>query len=217
MVVNLGSLVVRGVTRKFGTTWVLKGVDTKFEVGTITVVEGANGVGKTTLLSVVGGLLEPNSGAVRWEFGDFRVSDRRDLVGWVGHESACYRDLTAEENVQIAARVFGKPLGVVRPCLERVGATDFLARRVGLLSRGQRQRVALARAIVHLPRLLLLDEPFTGLDTVGTSLLESVLLDEQKRGVITILISHDTRLADRLGARRLLLAKGRIQVDSVSL
>jgi heme exporter protein A len=207
-------LVVKGVTRKFGTAWVLRGVDTEFSSGTITVIEGANGVGKTTLLSVIGGVLEPSHGTVRWEPEGHDVSKRRDRVGWVGHESNCYRDLTALENVELVARVYGTQTANVEACLERVGASGFRDRRVGLLSRGQKQRVSLARALVHQPSLLLFDEPFTGLDPAGTSLLESVLVDERERGVIAVVISHDTSLAARLNAKRLVLARGRVQSSS---
>lgn len=192
----------------------LRGVDAEFSPGTITVIEGANGVGKTTLLSVIGGVLEPSNGSVRWEPEGYDVSKRRDRVGWVGHESNCYRDLTALENVELVSRVYGTRTADVASCLERVGASGFRDRRVGLLSRGQKQRVSLARALVHRPSLLLFDEPFTGLDPAGTALLESVLVDERERGVIAVVISHDTSLAARLDAKRLLLTRGRVQLAS---
>ena len=207
---HTGSVVVTAVTRKFGTAWVLRGVYAEFAPATITVIEGANGAGKTTLLAVVGGLLEPNSGTVRWAPGGHSVSERRNLVGWVGHESSCYRELTALENVELSAKLHGVKPSNSDSCLERVGAKSFRDRRIGLLSRGQKQRVALARALVHCPRLLLLDEPFTGLDAAGSALLESVLFEERARGVTVLIVSHDRSLSSRLSAQRLFLSRGRV-------
>lgn len=204
-----GSLVVTAVTRRFGVAWVLRGVDAEFAPGTITVIEGANGAGKSTLLLILGGLLEPSSGTVLWHPEGRRVVERRSEVGWVGHESSCYRELTAYENVELVARIHGTSRPTIDSSLERVGALGFRDRRLGLLSRGQKQRVALARALVHQPRLLLLDEPFTGLDVTGCELLESVMLEERARGVTLLVISHDRSLSRRLDAKRLCLSRGR--------
>jgi heme exporter protein A len=208
-----GTLVVSGVTRRFGPSWVLRGIDAQFGAGTITIVEGSNGAGKSTLLSIVGGLLEPSSGTVLWQPEGLRVGDRREIVGWVGHESSSYRELSAYENVALVARFHGATELAVTRSLDRVGALGFRDHRVGALSRGQKQRVALARAVVHQPRLLLLDEPFTGLDASGSQLLESVLLEERARGALLLVVSHDPSLATRLDARRLCLERGRVRSD----
>jgi heme exporter protein A len=184
-------------------------VNTQFSSGTITVVEGANGAGKSTLLSIVGGLLEPTAGTVCWEPEGTAIGDRRERIGWVGHESACYRELTAFENVVLMARLNGASVASAMESLERVGARTLKERRVGTLSRGQKQRVALARALVHGPKLLLLDEPFTGLDAEGTMRLENILTEERTRGAIVVVVSHDPSLAVRLDARRLRLERGR--------
>ncbi len=207
------AIVVRGVTRRFGSTWVLRGVDAAFEAGTITVVYGANGAGKSTLLGIVGGLLQPSAGAVCWEPGGLAVADRREAVGWVGHESSSYRDLTVEENVAFVAAAHGLAKGDVEACLARVGGGDFAGRRVGTLSRGQKQRVALARGIVHAPELLLLDEPFTGLDVLGCAMLESVLIMERERGAIVLVVSHDPGLAKRLQGEALWIERGRVKLS----
>ncbi|MGC4069657.1 MAG: heme ABC exporter ATP-binding protein CcmA [Polyangiaceae bacterium] len=206
---DAGELVVRGVTRRFGPAWVLRGVSTQFSFGTITVVEGANGAGKSTLLSILGGLMEPTAGSVTWEPEGASVGDWREQVGWVGHESACYRELTALENVMLMARLNGTTTASALEALDRVGARGLKERRVGTLSRGQKQRIALARALVHGPKLLLLDEPFTGLDADGTSRLEVVLTEERARGAIVVVVSHDASLWKRVDARRLRLERGR--------
>jgi heme exporter protein A len=209
-VAEASELVIDGVMRRFGPSWVLRGVTTRFFPGTITVVEGANGAGKSTLLSIIGGLLEATSGSVTWEPEGAAIADHREWVGWVGHESACYRELTALENVMLMASLNGGDTSCSLECLDRVGALPLKNRRVGTLSRGQKQRVALARALVHHPRLLLLDEPFTGLDADGTRRLEAVLLEEQKRGAIVVVVSHDASLWSRIDATRLRIERGRI-------
>ena len=210
-------LRICGVTRRFGASWVLRGVNGKFAPGSITVVEGANGAGKSTLIAIVGGLLEPSAGSVSWEPSGVRVADLRQDVGWVGHESCCYRELTAYENVALVGRLHGLSSEDLVDGLARVGALGIKDCRVGTMSRGQKQRVALARAIVHRPRLLLLDEPFTGLDVGGIRDLEAVLLAEQARGAILLVVSHDATLSARLGAQTLRIERGRVAEQTGSL
>lgn len=203
------AVMVKGVTRRFGSTWVLKGVDARFDAGSLTVVYGANGAGKSTLLGIVGGLIQPSAGTVTWEPSGERVEERREGIGWVGHDSSSYRELTVTENVAFVAAVHGMGSNAARECIARVGAEAFADRRVGTLSRGQKQRVALARGIVSAPEMLLLDEPFTGLDSVGSAALEAILLNERDRGAIVIVVSHDEDLARRLDGEALWLLRGR--------
>lgn len=184
-------------------------MDARFCAGTITVLEGENGAGKSTLLGIVGGLIQPSGGAVIWEPESVDVGARRHAIGWVGHESSSYRDLTARENVTLVADVHGISRAAVAASLERVGAMAFADSRVGTLSRGQKQRIALARGIVHAPELLLLDEPFTGLDAKGSDTLEQILVEEGRRGAILLVVSHDRRLASRISGQSLLLERGR--------
>lgn len=206
------SVVVRGVTRRFGSAWVLRGVDATFEAGTLTVVYGANGAGKSTLMGIVGGLIQPTAGEVVWVPESAR-GESRGSIGWVGHESSSYRELTVRENISFVADAHGLAHSVVADCVKRVGADSFVDRRVGMLSRGQKQRVALARGIVHSPALLLLDEPFTGLDARGCEMLEAILLEERARGVIVLVVSHDGTLAERLGAVALWIERGRVRAS----
>jgi ABC-type multidrug transport system ATPase subunit len=203
-------LFVHGVTRRFGSHWVLRGVEARFDEGSLTVVEGANGAGKSTFMGVVGGLIRPTEGSVTWEPEGVPVDRCRGSIGWVGHDSCSYRDLTVEENVMLAGTLNGVKGEVARACLERVGAAPFGKQRVATLSRGQKQRVALARGIVHRPSLLLLDEPFTGLDARGSEMLEAVLLQERARGAIVVVVSHDHTLAGRLQASLLRMNRGRL-------
>lgn len=202
---------VKKVTRTFGATAALRGVDVTFEAGTVSLLEGPNGAGKSTLLAVIGTVLKPTSGRVEYvPFGHAPEVVRAHL-GWVAHESHCYRELAARKNVELAARIHGLEPG---PAWERVAPRLDIAhladRRVGTLSRGQRQRIALARALVHGPSVLLLDEPWTGLDRRSAELLEVVLLEERAKGALIIVVSHEEGVAERLGARRVRLEHGRV-------
>ncbi len=208
------SIRVEKVTRLFGATAALRGVSHTFEPGTITFVQGPNGAGKSTLMGIVGTVLRPTSGVVRYDpFGSDLQMARRH-IGWVGHDSHCYRDLTGQENVRLAARLFGMNDDVnLEDTCQRVGATKFWNQPVGTLSRGQRQRIALARALVHSPSVLLLDEPSTGLDAATTARFDDVLIEERDRGRIVIVISHREGWAERVGAEHLMLERGRLVKD----
>jgi heme exporter protein A len=195
----------------FGATPALRGVTARFEAGTITMLEGPNGAGKSTLLSVIGTVLRPTSGSVWYEpFGE-EVDVARAHIGWVAHESHCYRELTGRQNVALAARLYGVDAKEAwdRVC-ERVGAHAFGDRSVATLSRGQKQRIALARALVHQPSVLLLDEPYSGLDAASAERLERVLMEERDRGALVVVVSHSRGLGERVGGRRLRLEQGRV-------
>ena len=211
VVKRIERIEVRGVTRAFGATLALRGVNVAFDAGTISLLEGPNGAGKSTLLAVVGTVIRPNSGSVWYEpVGDDPEEVRRHL-GWVAHDSHCYRELGARENVLLAARLHG--LGersLWNDVAARVDIAHLAERPVGTLSRGQKQRVALARALVHSPSVLLLDEPWTGLDQKSAGLLEQVLRDERDRGSLIVVVSHGEGIAERLGARRVRIEGGRI-------
>lgn len=202
---------VRNVTRLFGATPALRAVSTRFEAGSITFLEGPNGAGKSTLLAVVGTVLAPTSGDVVYHPLGSELEHVRPHIGWVAHDSLCYRELTSRQNVELAARVYGVPVaGAWDRVAERVGARALAERRVGTLSRGQRQRIALARALVHDPSLILLDEPWSGLDRASAEHLQQALLDERARGALIIVVNHTEGLAERLGARCVRLENGRV-------
>jgi len=202
---------VRGVLRAFGATLALRGVNVAFESGTISLLEGPNGAGKSTLLAVIGTVLRPNSGSVWYDPVGEDAEEVRRHLGWVAHESHCYRELGARDNVLLAARLHGvESSDSWSKVAERVDIVHLADRPVGTLSRGQKQRVALARALVHSPSVLLLDEPWTGLDLKSATLLEQVLREERERGALVIVVSHGEGIAERLDARRVRLENGRI-------
>jgi heme exporter protein A len=160
----------RGLGRDFGTKRVLRGIDFEVPRGGFMLVTGPNGSGKSTLLSLCAGLLAPTA-------GELAVEVNRGEIGYLAHESLVYRELSALENLDLYGRLYHVPerrerVGML---LERFGLWDARRERVGSLSRGMAQRLALCRALLHEPRLLLLDEPYSGLDHAGARLLDDEL------------------------------------------
>jgi heme exporter protein A len=202
---------LRGVSKTYGPVRALANVSCKFEGGGVTVVAGPNGSGKSTLLGIVGTLTRPSTGTLsHGELGTRRQEVRRSL-GWLGHDSLCYPDLTGRENIELAARLFGRdPREAFSLGAERFELGAFVDRPARTYSRGQRQRVALARALVCAPRLLLLDEPTAGLDTVGVARLALVVGEEANRGAVVVVVTHDVGFADAVATARVTLDRGRI-------
>lgn len=210
-VTRIERIEVRRVTRMFGATAALRGVDATFEAGTITLLEGPNGAGKSTLLAVIGTVLRPSSGEVVYAPLGTDQERVRAHLGWVSHDSHCYRELSVRENLSFAARVHGlDPASTWEQVHARVDIAHLAERRLGTLSRGQRQRVALARSLLHSPSVLLLDEPWTGLDRRSAEQLESVLFAERTRGTLIVVVSHGEGIAERLGARQVRIESGRV-------
>ncbi|MBP9112163.1 MAG: heme ABC exporter ATP-binding protein CcmA [Polyangiaceae bacterium] len=177
------------VSKSFGRQRVLSGIELTFEPGSMTVLAGPNGCGKTTLLSLLGGLVKPTYGRIVWE--DRSREDARTQTAWVGHETMLYADLSARENLLFSAGLFGQPASRVEEALAKFDALAFANRPVRQYSRGQKQRTTLARAFLVKPELLLLDEPTTGLDRNSEALLSSYVQEEKARGVTIVAVTHD--------------------------
>ncbi len=202
----------------YGPTRALNGVNVEFRAGEITVIEGPNGSGKSTLLSLVGQLAQPSSGRIFYgrRSGSGPRARRRlsHQIGILSHQSMLYPDLTGRENLRLFGELYGLDEVERRSHLvcERFGVTaDFFDRPTRTYSRGQLQRVALARAVLHRPRLLLLDEPSTGLDRASTKLLEEAVATEKQNGTILLLVTHDPAFADAVADQRIRLHKGRVR------
>jgi heme exporter protein A len=206
---------VRGVSRHYGRRRALFEITTSFHAGEIVGLLGPNGSGKSTLLGVIATIVRPASGVVSYggrparEWGD----TLRARIGMLGHDLFLYGDLTARENLEF----FGR-LHRVADLAHRVDAALQHARletrggdRVMGFSRGMRQRLALERALIHDPRLVLLDEPFTGLDDESTSLLVERLRALRTTGAIVLMATHDFDTADGLVDRAVCLTNGRLQ------
>jgi heme exporter protein A len=207
-------VTVTGVTRSFGRTIALRGVDASFSSGEIVTLEGHNGSGKSTLLGILGTLIRPTGGRVSYGWDDAHEVEIRRQIGWVSHESHCYPDLTPAQNIRLAAAIYEAPSNAWQEASQRFGVAPFAEVPVRQLSRGQRQRVALARAMVHSPSLLLLDEPTTGLDLEGIERLLAAVKEEAARGTIVVFVTHDAGVAARIASRRLCMERGRLRVES---
>jgi ABC-type multidrug transport system ATPase subunit len=207
----VSALELSAVTKTYGPVRALVSVSCRFETGQITGVVGPNGSGKSTLLSIAGTLAKPTSGSIRYgDFGRSRGSLRAAL-GWLGHDTLCYPDLTGRQNIELAAALRGSLAAeAFASVAERFELGAFADRPFRTYSRGQRQRVALARALVHEPRLLLLDEPTTGLDAAAIGRLAAVLREEAARQVAVVLVTHDQTFADSVADRILCLERGRL-------
>jgi ABC-type multidrug transport system ATPase subunit len=203
---------LHAVTKRFGAVRALVNVDARFDEGRVSIVTGPNGSGKSTLLALVGTLARPTTGTVVHGLLGPHVLDVRARLGWVGHETLCYGDLTGRENIALAARLHGlDPAQAFARAEERFDLGAFADRAVRTYSRGQRQRVALARALVHEPAILLLDEPSAGLDHASTEKLATVVAEEASRGAVVLVITHDSALAARVGQDHWGLDRGRIE------
>jgi heme exporter protein A len=207
-------LRARGVVRRFGRARVLAGVDLDVDAGEVVALLGANGAGKTTLLRVLALLLRPNGGALSL-FGEDATAAPpalRRRIGWVGHESACYPDLSAAENLAFYARLFEVPDAGARVAelLAWAGLEEAARRPVRTYSRGMSQRLALARALLHRPDLLLMDEPFSGLDRDAATALEERIAALRTAGHAVVFTTHDVERAAPVATRLAILHRGRI-------
>jgi heme exporter protein A len=207
-------VVAEGLRREFGGTPVLAGVDLTVEAGELVVLLGSNGAGKTTLLRMLATLLRPSGGTLTLfgEDASRRPPAARRRLGYVGHESACYPDLTGRENLEFHAELHGVPDSARRiaDLLRWAGLEDAARRPARVYSRGMVQRLALARALLHGPELLLLDEPFSGLDLAAVARLETLLGELRRSGHAIVLSTHDLDRVAGLATRVAMLHRGRI-------
>ena len=204
-------LVARNLERRFGTARALRGVSLAASTGECHLVVGPNGAGKSTLLRLLSGLARPTQGVILVEGVPLsRDPSARRHIGLLSHQSHLYNDLTAVENLVFTARLYGvrDPLQAARAGLEAVGLADRGDEPVRGLSRGMVQRVAIARTLLHGPRLLLLDEPFTGLDPQSSDQVASLLNRERSNGRALILVSHDVHESWELATHVHLLVRG---------
>jgi heme exporter protein A len=204
----------RRVTKRFGRVAVLKEIDLDLEAGLCHVLFGRNGAGKSTLVGVAATLLRPTSGELFYEgtpYTRLGAAVRRQ-IGLVSHQSFAYPDLSVLENLEFYARIYGVEGGIE----DALSWADLDLRRhspVRSLSRGMLQRLAVSRALLHRPRLLLLDEPYTGLDALSSERL-STRIFELKRDTTILLTTHDIERGVAIADRILIMEGGRIAFDA---
>jgi heme exporter protein A len=204
------------VSRHFGRRRAVSRVSLAAEAGEILGFLGPNGAGKSTLIGMLATLVVPSSGSIR--YGDRSATQAgpglRRQIGLLAHELHLYPELSARQNLEFFARLYGLDSeGVVQVALESSGLADRADDSVSGFSRGMRQRLALERSLLHHPRLVLFDEPFTGLDDQAVTVVSSRLRRLAKEGAIVVLATHDLDLADGLVTRVAIIRDGRLISD----
>jgi heme exporter protein A len=206
----------KGLVKSFGLRPALRDVNFNVGSGTIVALLGPNGSGKTTLLRLLSGLSRPTAGSITvggWNLPR-EVAAVRAQLGVVAHLPLLYDDLTAAENLHFFAKLYSlqQPASRIATVLDRVGLTRRANELVRTFSRGMQQRLAIARAILHDPAVLLLDEPYTGLDVSGAEMLDGLLKERKDANRTLILSLHDlSRAAD--ADQVIILSRGNVAAD----
>lgn len=205
---------VHGLVKTFGLKRVLRGLEFQVDEGEFVALLGPNGAGKTTFIRILSSLSRPSMGVVRINGLDLPAQSNqvRQMLGVVAHQSLLYGDLSAEANLRFYARMyrlkdFGNRIAEV---LEIVGLRPARRELVRTFSRGMQQRLAIARAILHNPKVLLFDEPFTGLDQDASEMLDGLLTEVAAHGRTVVMTSHDLPRAARLASRVDILSRGKV-------
>jgi heme exporter protein A len=213
---NQPLIQVRKLVKRFGPLTVLREVDLEVSSGEFVALLGPNGAGKTTLLRILGTLSRPTSGLVKiasYQLPQAGASIRAHL-GVVSHQPLLYGDLTAGENLQFYGKLYAIGGERIAEVLDLVGLTRRKDHLVRTFSRGMQQRLTIGRAILHNPRILLLDEPHTGLDQEAGEILDQVLQAVALEGRTVVMTSHDLVRAAGLATRVDLLSRGKIVASS---
>ncbi|MCY3825143.1 MAG: ABC transporter ATP-binding protein [Nitrospinae bacterium] len=203
-----------GVSRRYGWRWALKDLNLSVSPGETLALLGKNGSGKTTLLKTLAGLLKPTQGAVRLS-GQPISREAKGRIGLLSHEPMLYEGLTVRENLEYFARLFDVEREEMLTRVDLLAGTLEIEERldepVRVLSQGFRQRAAFMRTLLHTPEVVLLDEPFSGLDTNAVQRLESVIdLMRDLREYIVVFTTHDLSKAFEMAERIAVLAGGRL-------
>ncbi len=206
------AIEVKKLTKSFDERLVLRGVDLKVEAGESVVIFGPNGAGKTTLIKVLATIMYPTSGTVLIDGFDIKneAEKVRQRIGVVGHNTYLYTNLTAFENLDFYRRLYGLPRERVFEVADTVGMKSRLHDRISTLSRGMQQRFSIARALLPKPKIMLLDEPETGLDQQAISLLWNAFRSDNGIKRTLVLISHNLERGLEIADRIVILSRGKI-------
>ena len=210
-------IAVEKLDKTFGARWALRGVSLRVVPGEIVALVGPNGAGKTTLLRALSTLMRPTAGNIL--IGKIPLAQHpnaaRAAIGFVGHQTFMYDDLTAAENLNFYARLYDLPNAParVREVAKRVGIENRLNDITRTLSRGLQQRLTLARMLLHNPAVILLDEPYTGLDKVAADMLDAIMVDAKQEGRSVLFSTHDLDRGLAICDRAIIMKAGRIVHD----
>ena len=207
------ALRTRHLTKRFGSFRAVSDLTLRIEAGQFVSLFGPNGAGKTTLLKLVAGLLKPTSGTISLRFDG--AGNGRANIGYVSHQSLLYQEMTGIENLLFYSRLYGvdQPRKRSRLMLERMGLSGVGHQLVREYSRGMRQRLTLGRALMHEPGLLLLDEPYVGLDQQGNQLLTRILRSLKDGDHTVVLVTHHLSEGLELCDRVLIQHRGTLVYD----
>jgi len=205
-----------GLVKSFGTTHAVKGVTLEVPVGAIYGVLGPNGAGKTTSLRMMLGIIDPDAGS-RAVFGNPRPLEIAHQIGYLPEERGLYNSMTAREVIAFIGALRGLPLAEGRKradqLLDDYGLGSVTKRMVRTLSKGQAQTVQLLGTLVHEPRLIVLDEPFSGLDALSQGRLEKLIRARAANGATILFSTHVIAHAERLCERIAIIASGTVQYE----
>lgn len=212
---------INDLSKSFGHRKALKNIHLEIGKGEFVVIFGPNGAGKTTLLKVISTIIEPSRGNVLINGIDNKKdpSKIRGMIGAISHETYLYDELTARENLVFFSRMYGIEKSMVHKRVEEIlKSVKLLQRadeRAGSFSRGMKQRLSIARALLHHPEILLMDEPYTGLDQHAAANFERVLMNTGNSDVTRIMITHNIERAFELCDRMLIMDRGELRFDKL--
>ena len=206
---------INNLSKSYGDKKILNQIDLAFESGSITGIVGPNGAGKTTLIKILAQLIKPSNGEIRLISNSKNLSGLKEQIGYLGDESLLYEHLSPLENLNFFTKLYGLniPEDKVIELINEVGLNFFRYDPIKTFSKGMIQRLAIARAIIHQPKILLLDEPYSGLDQKGIKLLNNIIRNFKMENRLILIITHDFEQAATLCDRIIHLNRGQIVDD----
>ena len=208
------AVVLRGVTKRFGSQVAVDQLDLEVPRGTIFGFIGPNGSGKTTTMRMILRIYQPDQGEVQ-VLGEGSGSGRDDRVGYLPEERGLYRRMTVRQVLRYFARLKGirKPDPLIDEHLERLQASDWDKKKIEQLSKGMAQKIQFIVAVISRPQLIILDEPFSGLDPVNMEVLRNEVLALKQAGTTVIFSTHDMDMAERMCDRVFMIYRGKKVLD----
>lgn len=205
-----------GLSRRYGDTVALDGLSFSVPAGQVVGFVGPNGAGKTTAMRIAVGVLEPDAGAVHWN-GRPVDDETRRRFGYMPEERGLYPKMHVDRQLRYLMELHGASADMAsaaaREWIERLGLADRAEEKVEALSLGNQQRVQLAAALVHRPDVLILDEPFSGLDPIGVDLMSEILFEQAAGGAAVVFSSHQLELVERICRRVVIVVDGRVVAE----